>query len=91
MRPTRRGAPGCPDTTSPGGGALQAVVARSFSQHRAEVLPEARTPGYIGIPGPNPRRRSDPPSWEIHETASSTHSGRNSSGNSGRSEERGNE
>ena len=44
MRPTRRGAPGCPDTTSLGGGALQAVVARSFSQHRAEALPEARTP-----------------------------------------------
>ena len=40
------------DTTSPGGGALQAVLARSFSRHRAEVCPEARTPGHIGIPGP---------------------------------------
>ena len=52
MRPNRRGAQGCPDTTSPGGGALQAVVARSFSRHRAEVCPEAHTPGHIGIPGP---------------------------------------
>ena len=33
MRPNRRGAQGCPDTTSPGGGALQTVLARSFSWH----------------------------------------------------------
>ena len=52
LRPNRRGAQGCPDTTSPGGGALQAVLARSFSRHRAEVCPEAPTPGHIGILGP---------------------------------------
>ena len=52
MRPNRPGARGCPDPTSPGGGALQAVLARSFSRHRAEVCPEARTPGHIDIPGP---------------------------------------
>ena len=52
MRTNRPRAPGCPDTTSPGGGALQAVLVRSFSRHRAEVFPETRTPGHIGIPGP---------------------------------------
>ena len=43
MRPYRPAAWGCPDTTSPGEVALQAVLARSFSRHRAEVCPEART------------------------------------------------
>ena len=30
------------------------------------ALTGGRASCHIGIPGPNPRRRSDPPSWEIH-------------------------
>ena len=52
MRPYRPGARGCSDTIWPGGGALQAVLARFFSRHRAEVCPEARRPGDIPIPAP---------------------------------------
>ena len=44
MRPNRLGAQGCPDSTSPGGGALQAVLSRSFSRHRAEARAKASVP-----------------------------------------------
>ena len=52
MRPNRPAAGGYPDTTSPGGGALQPVLARFFSRHRTGMCPEACRPGHIDIPGP---------------------------------------
>ena len=71
MRPIRPAAGGCPDTTSPGGGALQAVLARIFSRHWAEMCPEARRPGRSGLPGPRSLSRvtqlgrPSPPSTEV--------------------------
>ena len=52
MTPDRAMARGCPDTTLPGGGALQAVLVQFFSRHRTEMGPEARRPGHSGLPGP---------------------------------------
>ena len=52
MTRDRAVARGCPATTLPAGGALQAVQARFFSRRRAEMGTEAREPGHIGLPGP---------------------------------------
>ena len=49
MRPYRPGARGCPDTTSPSGGALRAVLARCLFGRRTEMHPESRR---SGIPAP---------------------------------------
>ena len=53
MRPNRPGARGCPDTTSPGGGALQAVLA----QPRSAVLRSQHRPTSLRTPRRSGRRR----------------------------------
>ena len=73
MRPNRSGAGRCSRYHLPGGGALQAVLARFFFRHRAEVCPEARRPGDIGIPGRPSLSASDSravPAWSVSGVAS---------------------
>ena len=51
MTPNRPGARGCPGTTLPVRGALQAVLVRFFSRRRTAMCPEARTPDPVGMAG----------------------------------------
>ena len=61
MRPYRPGARGCPDTTSPSGGALRAVLARCLFGRRTEMHPESRRSGIPVLRHHRPMPVGSPP------------------------------